>query len=214
MSFIPDLSTLVAFATATLMLTLTPGPDMTLFMSKTIAQGRLPGLIAVLGASTGLVVHTILAAIGISALLATSTTAFTILKFVGSGYLIWLAIQARRQGTKFDINVEQQQARDPLWKVWLQALGVNILNPKIVLFFVTFLPQFVSAGDPAATGKLLFLGFFFVLIGAPLCILMVLGAGAFARFLRSSRWFTRLFDWTFAGLMGAFALKLLLVKSG
>lgn len=94
MSFLPDTATLFAFTLAALVLTVTPGPDMTLFMSKTLTQGRLAGLAAVLGATAGLVVHTILAAVGVSALLAASAVAFTLLKIVGAAYLIWLAYQA------------------------------------------------------------------------------------------------------------------------
>ncbi|WP_428525274.1 LysE family translocator [Roseibium sp.] len=210
--FLPTFSVLAAFTAAALVLTITPGPDMTLFMSKTLTQGRRAGIAAVLGATTGLIIHTILAAIGISALLAASATAFTVLKFVGAAYLIWLAIQALRKGTSLTLEAAESKTQ-PFRRVWLQGLGVNILNPKIVLFFVTFLPQFVSASDPHATAKLLFFGGYFVLLGMPICVLMVLGAGAFSRFLKSSPAFMRAFDWLFAGIMGTFALKLLVAKA-
>ncbi|WP_269582269.1 LysE family translocator [Roseibium sp. Sym1] len=212
MTFLPDYATLLAFTAAALVLTITPGPDMTLFMSKTLTQGRLAGFAAVLGATAGLIVHTILAAVGVSALLAASALAFTLLKIVGAVYLIWLAYQAIRNGTSFSLEAAKAP-KQPFHRVWLQALGVNILNPKIVLFFVTFLPQFVSASDPSAVGKLLFLGFYFVLLGMPICALMVIGASAFARFLKSSPGFMRAFDWAFAGIMGTFALKLLVAKA-
>mgnify|MGYP002651162221 CR=1 FL=1 len=210
--FLPSFSVLAAFTAAALVLTITPGPDMTLFMSKTLTQGRKAGIAAVLGATTGLIIHTILAAIGISALLAASATAFTVLKFVGAAYLIWLAIQALRKGASLTLEAAESKTQ-PFRRVWLQGLGVNILNPKIVLFFVTFLPQFVSASDPHATAKLLFFGGYFVLLGMPICVLMVLGAGAFSRFLKSSPAFMRAFDWLFAGIMGTFALKLLVAKA-
>lgn len=210
--FLPSFSVLAAFTAAALVLTITPGPDMTLFMSKTLTQGRKAGIAAVLGATTGLIIHTILAAIGISALLAASATAFTVLKFVGAAYLIWLAIQALRKGASLTLEAAESKTQ-PFRRVWLQGLGLNILNPKIVLFFVTFLPQFVSASDPHATAKLLFFGGYFVLLGMPICVLMVLGAGAFSRFLKSSPAFMRAFDWLFAGIMGTFALKLLVAKA-
>lgn len=212
MTFLPDVSTLLAFTAACLVLSITPGPDMTLFMSKTLTQGRMAGLAAVFGATAGLVVHTVLAAIGVSALLAASELAFTILKVVGAAYLIWLAYQAVRNGSSFALEAVKVR-KQPFHRVWLQALGVNILNPKIVLFFVTFLPQFVSASDPYAVGKLLFLGFYFVALGTPVCVLMVLGASAFAKFLKSSPAVMRTFDWAFAGIMGTFALKLLVANA-
>jgi threonine/homoserine/homoserine lactone efflux protein len=212
MTFLPDAATLLAFTAAALILTITPGPDMTLFMAKTLTQGRTAGLTAVLGACAGLVVHTFLAALGVSALLSASEVAFLVLKIVGAGYLIWLAYQAIRHGSSFSLEAVEAP-KQPFHRVWLQALGVNILNPKIVLFFVTFLPQFVQVGDPDAVGKLLFLGFYFVLLGMPICVLMVLGASAFARFLKSSPRIMRGFDWAFAGIMGTFALKLLVAKA-
>jgi threonine/homoserine/homoserine lactone efflux protein len=212
MTYVPDDTTLLAFTAAALVLALTPGPDMTLFMSKTLTQGRRAGLAAVLGATCGLILHTVLAAIGVSALLSASTLAFTVLKIVGSMYLIWLAVQAVRNGSSLALQAASAK-RQPFLRVWLQALGINILNPKIVLFFVTFLPQFVSASDPNATGKLMFLGFYFVALGMPICTAMVLCASAFARFLKNSPKFMRAFDWAFAGIMGTFALKLLVAKA-
>lgn len=210
--FLPTPAVLAAFSAASLVLAITPGPDMTLFMSKTLTQGRRAGLAVVLGTTCGLVIHTLLAAIGISALLAASATAFSVLKVVGACYLIWLAYQAVRNGTSMTMEAVESH-KQPFHRIWLQGLGVNILNPKVVLFFVTFLPQFVSAGDPHATAKLLFFGGYFVLIGIPVCALMVLGAGAFARLLKSSPKVMRAFDWLFAGIMGTFALKLLAAKA-
>ncbi|MEP4769774.1 MAG: LysE family translocator [Roseibium sp.] len=210
--FLPSFAVLSTFTAASLILIATPGPDMTLFMSKTLTQGRKAGFAAVLGATTGLIIHTILAAVGISALLAASETAFTVLKIVGAGYLIWLAYQAIRNGTSISLEAASKP-RQPFHQVWLKGLGINILNPKIVLFFVTFLPQFISAGDPNAVGKLLFLGSYFVFLGMPMCGLMVLGANTFAKFIKSSPKAMRAFDWMFAGIMGSFALKLLVAKS-
>ncbi len=212
MSYLPDFTILLTFTAASLILAITPGPDMTLFLGKTLTQGRRAGLAAVLGAGTGLVIHTLFAAIGVSALLAASESAFTVLKIVGAGYLVWLAFQAIRNGSSLTLEAAAKREQS-LGLVWLQGLGVNILNPKIVLFFVTFLPQFVSASDPHAAGKLLFLGAYFVVLGMPVCVLMVLGAGSFARFVKSSPSFMRAFDWLFAGIMGGFALKLLVAKA-
>ncbi|MEQ8781934.1 MAG: LysE family translocator [Roseibium album] len=212
MSYLPDVSILLTFTAGGLILTITPGPDMTLFLSKALTQGRKSGLASVLGATCGLIVHTVLAAVGVSALLAASDLAFTVLKIVGAAYLIWLAFQAIRNGSSLTVDpvsVPQQSFS----RVWLQGLGVNILNPKIVVFFVTFLPQFVSASDPNATGKLLFLGTYFVALCLPVCVLMVLGASAFTKFLKSSPSFVRAFDWAFAGILGSFAFKLLMAQA-
>ncbi|MBO6755403.1 MAG: LysE family translocator [Roseibium sp.] len=212
MTFLPDITTLLAFTAAAIVLIVTPGPDMTLLIGKTLTQGRKAGLASVVGASTGILIHSALAAFGVSVLLAASEVAFTALKIVGALYLIYLAVQAIRKGSAFAVEAVEV-SHEPLGRIWLQGLGINLLNPKVVLFFVTFLPQFVSAADPDAAAKLFFLGFYFVLLAFPACSAMVLGAGALARFLRESPAALRAFDWTFAGIMGAFALKLLTAQS-
>jgi threonine/homoserine/homoserine lactone efflux protein len=213
MTFIPDLAVLIAFTAAALVLIVTPGPDMTLFMGKTLTQGRRAGIAAVLGATTGLIVHSVLAALGVSVLLAASETAFYALKIVGATYLGWLALQAIRNGSSLSVNKEETIHRQSFSRVWAQGFMINMLNPKIVLFFITFLPQFVSVSDPAAAGKLLFLGFYFVGLGFPACLAMVYGASTFSSFLKSSPRVMRLFDWAFAGIMGTFAVKLLTARA-
>jgi threonine/homoserine/homoserine lactone efflux protein len=210
--FVPSASVLAAFTAAALVLTFTPGPDMTLFMAKTLTQGRKAGIVSVLGATSGLVIHTILAAVGVSALLAASAAAFTVLKIVGAAYLIWLAYHSIRNGSSLSLEAVKAP-KQPLHRVWLQGLGVNILNPKIVLFFVTFLPQFISASDPYAVSKLMFLGGYFVALGMPVCMLMVLGASTLSRYLKSSPKIMRAFDWAFASILGSFAMKLLVAKA-
>jgi len=208
MSYLPDPAILAAFTAASLILIASPGPDMTLYLGKTIRHGRLAGTVSVLGAICGIIVHSILAAIGLSALLATSETWFLALKIVGALYLLWLAYQTVRKSTALQTD-SPAAGSARLTGIWLQGVAINLLNPKIVLFFVTFPPQFVSAADPAAAGKLLFLGFYFVAIALPCCLAMVIGAERLTRFLKSSPRALRAMDWIFAGLMGGFALKLL-----
>lgn len=212
MAFLPDLSVMLAFSAAVIVLTLTPGPDMTLFLGKTIAQGRVAGFAAFAGASTGLLVHTALVAVGLSALLATSMTAFTVLKVVGCLYLLWLAYDAIKNGSSFSVEGAQRRS-ERVVSVYLKGLWINLLNPKIIVFFVTFLPQFVSANDPHATARLLFLGASFVVIAAPVCAALILSADRIAGFLKRSPRATRLVDWLFAVVLGGFAVKLLLTRA-
>ena len=146
------------------MLFITPGPDMSLFLAKTIAGGRRAGIAAMTGASLGCVVHSLLAAFGLSALIAASPTLFLALKIVGALYLLWLAIDAVRNGSSLNVKAERRQRRASLVERWRSGSRVNLTNPKVVLFFLTFLPQFVDAHDPHAAGKLLFLGIYFVVL--------------------------------------------------
>ena len=208
MSFIPDFSILLPFTLATLVVSITPGPDMTLFLGRTIQQGRAAGFATMFGAMSGLMIHTLLVAFGISALLAASQTAFTLLKICGAGYLLWLAYQAIRNGGNFQIE-ERQQKRTSFIGNFTVGLATNLLNPKIVLFFITFLPQFVSSTDPNAIGKLVFLGFWFILIGGIICFTIIAMADKFVRKLTANPGMARFMDYAFATIFGAFALKIL-----
>ena len=214
MSFIPDTATLAAFTAAVLVLVMTPGPDMTLFVSRALTQGRASGLVSVLGTSSGSVVHTLLVAFGLSALLAASAEAFLVLKIVGALYLLWLAYQGLRHGSALSVATRADTPRVSLGRVYLTGLLVNLLNPKIVLFFLTFLPQFVAANDPDAAGKLIFLGLYLVVLSMPFCIAMVLMAEGFSKGLRRSPRLMRAIDWLFAGVIGGFAVKILTTSRG
>ena len=140
-----------------------------------------------------------LVALGLSALLAASVTAFTVLKVVGALYLLWLAVQAVRHGSALNIDATKPLAPiEPLYRTWLMGLGVNLLNPKIIMFFVTFLPQFVTAGDPHAAQKLIFLGIVFVAVALPITIAMIVSAARLASLLKRTPRVMRTIDWLFA----------------
>lgn len=206
--FIPDAATMVKYTIACLVLFITPGPDMSFQLARTMSGGRPAGLAALLGASTGCFVHTILAALGLSLLIATSPTAFTIMKTVGALYLIWLAIGAIRQGSALNVN-ERAVTRSSFLKIFLTGVGVNLSNPKVVLFFITFLPLFVASDDPHASGKLIFLGMFFVVMSIVLGSLMILVAERLVVTLKARPKVMRIIDYVFAGVFGAFAASIL-----
>jgi threonine/homoserine/homoserine lactone efflux protein len=214
MDFIPTLPVLAAYLAAVLVITFTPGPDMTLFLGKAVSEGRAAGMAAMFGASTGILIHTTLVALGLSALLAASATAFFVLKVVGAIYLLWLAVEAVRHGSALNVDTARPRlAGDTLFRAWAKGLAVNLLNPKIIMFFVTFLPQFVVSGDPDAAQKLIFLGVVFVAIAAPICALMIVSASRLALFLKRVPRIMRAIDWLFAGVFSAFALRLLFARN-
>ncbi len=212
LDWLPALPVLLGFTAAAIVLIVTPGPDMTLFLSKTLAQGRAAGAAAVLGASAGLFIHTLLAAFGLSALLLASATAFEILKIVGALYLLYLAVDAIRNGSALSIEAGTGPKESPA-RVGAQAFLVNLLNPKVILFFVTFLPQFVAADDPNAPTHLVVLGLWQIVIGLPICLAMVWTAGSISAALKRRPRVLRAMDYAFAGLFGAFALKLLAARA-
>lgn len=208
MAYIPEFAIIAQFALATLIIAITPGPDMTLFVGRTLSQGRTAGLACMAGAMSGILVHTLLVSLGLSALIVASPQAFFALKIFGAGYLIWLAVQAIRKGAAFSPE-KTSGARRSLAGNWAMGLAINLLNPKIVLFFMTFLPQFVSASDPYAPQKLLLLGLLFIPISLPVTVPMVLAADSFAAMLKRMPRVMRVVDYLFAGIFSAFAVRIL-----
>lgn len=208
MSFVPELSIILQFAVATLVIAITPGPDMTLFVGRSLAQGRAAGLACMAGTMTGIMIHTLLVALGLSALIMASPQAFFVLKAIGALYLVWLAWQAISKGSAFSPEAVAGPQRS-LLRNWATGVAINLLNPKVVLFFMTFLPQFVAASDPLAPQKLLFLGLLFIPISLPLAIAMVLAADRFSHALRAAPRVMRAIDYVFAGVFSVFAVRIL-----
>lgn len=210
-AFIPDLSVILTFALAAFVLAVTPGPDMALFVSRTMSFGRGHGFATVLGATTGIAVHTALVAFGISVLIVAAPAAFWVLKIVGALYLVWLAIQAIRDGG--GLLVARAGGKTPSFaQSYMTGLGINLTNPKVALFFVTFLPQFVSATDPSASAKLLFLGVEFIVVSVPVVIATVLFAEWLTTTLRDNKWVSKALNWSFAAVFMAFAATILLAE--
>lgn len=208
LTFLPNSSTLLAYTVACFILYITPGPDMSLMLARTLQGGRKAGMASMLGACGGCLVHSIAAALGLSAIIAASATLFTAMKVVGALYLLWLAYEAIRHGSA--LRLDGQTAAPPsLWAIFSLGVGTNITNPKVVLFFLTFLPQFIAAGDPYAAQKLFFLGAYFVVFTIILSFPLLLVAERFIDLMKSSPKVTRAIDYTFAGVFGFFAIHVL-----
>jgi RhtB (resistance to homoserine/threonine) family protein len=153
------------FIAAVLLLNVTPGPDTAYIVGRSVAQGRSAGIVSALGISTGCCVHTLASAFGLTALLAASAAAFTVIKFVGAIYLIYLGARlllAKPAAEPAAAGPVDAGARKPLRALYLQGFWTNVLNPKVVLFFVSFFPQFVSAQSEHKALAFLALGGVFV----------------------------------------------------
>jgi len=211
LNFLPSPTVLLAYTAAALLLAATPGPDMALFLSKTLSGGKRSGFAALGGAMAGLVVHAGAAALGLSALLAASAQAYGAVKLLGAAYLLWLAYGALRHGAALRFEAASRGRRS-LFSTFLTGLGINLTNPKIIIFFVTFLPQFVEAGDANPAGKFLFLGLYFLCIGAVFCSALIVVASRFIAAARAHPRAMRAFDYGFAGLMSAFAARLIFTQ--
>jgi threonine/homoserine/homoserine lactone efflux protein len=160
---VPDPSTFGLFVAAALALLLVPGPAVLYVVTRSMDQGRLTGLVSVLGIGLGTLVHVAFAAVGLSALLASSAAAFSVVKWLGAAYLVWLGLRRlfARDDNEEPIAAEPKQ----LSRVFLQGVIVNVLNPKTALFFLAFLPQFVDPSRGSAWTQVMVLGTTLVLLG-------------------------------------------------
>jgi len=157
---VPDLSTLAVFSLAAFALIAIPGPAVLYIVAQSVDHGRRAGLISTLGIEAGAMVHVAAATVGLSSLLASSATAFTIIKYCGAAYLVFLGI--RRLLTR--VEVEKQTVVTARRHLFRDGVVVNALNPKTALFFLAFLPQFVDTGRGAAWLQIFILGMVFILV--------------------------------------------------
>lgn len=171
---------LPVFVGATLLLAMTPGQDFIYIMIRSASQGVRVGMIAIAGLMIGVMFHTLAAATGVAAILLASSYAFNVIKFLGAAYLIYLGIQAIRQKGKLEIKQRKDKASD--LKILKEGMLSSILNPKLALFFMAFLPQFVSPDENAFT-QMLLLGIFFGLLSLPILMSVALLSAKFGNFL-------------------------------
>lgn len=161
------------FILSGLLLNMMPGPDSLLIMTRSATQGWRAGVAAVLGIGTGTMVHVLAAAVGLSAILATSATAFTVVKYIGAAYILWMALGLLRSK-----RVEAGEARAvpplPYRKIFAQGLLTNVLNPKVALFFLAFVPQFIDASAPNKALAFVVLGCIFNFNGMLWCVSLAL----------------------------------------
>lgn len=155
-------SAIILFLTTSLLIILSPGQDMVLVLSRSIARGSKAGVITAAGVGTGLLGHTVLVALGLGALLQASELAFSIMKYAGAAYLLYLGYKAFR-APPIDLH-QSGQAQGSLGSFFLQGALSNISNPKVAIFYFAYLPQFVSADSSTPTETLLALGAIFALL--------------------------------------------------
>lgn len=169
-----------------IMLNLTPGTDTMYIVSRSVSQGRKAGIYSVLGISTGSFVHTLLAAFGLSIILRQSVVLFTVVKIIGAAYLIYLGIRMLVQ--KSSLTAEFADLRPlALRKIYWQGVITNVTNPKVALFFIAFLPQFISVHQPYGPLPFILLGLSFILTGTIWCLVVVSFASLATSKLRESR---------------------------
>lgn len=164
------------FVLSSILLNITPGQDTMYILGRSLAQGKQAGLMSAMGIMTGVLVHTLLAALGLSVILATSSLAFAIVKYAGAVYLIWIGIGffIKRNGSS---TLPDTPVSTPgSWKIFRQGVLTNVLNPKVALFFLSFLPQFVSAQTDPVFLPFMVLGLVFFTTGSIWCLFLATAA--------------------------------------
>ncbi len=189
---LPDLASLGLFVAAALVLLITPGPAVLYIVARSIDQGRRAGLVSMLGVHAGTLVH-VAAAAGLSALLAASAMAFSVAKYLGAAYLVFLGV--RRLLDRTTSVMSRRPERRHLHRAFLDGVVVNVLNPKTALFFLAFLPQFVMTARGDVGAQVLGLGLLFVGLGVITDGLYAVGAGTAAHWLRGNPQFVRSERW-------------------
>jgi threonine/homoserine/homoserine lactone efflux protein len=195
----------LGFLTAAILITLSPGPDNMMVLGVGIAKGRARGIAFGLGCALGCLNHTLLAVIGVSALIAASPAAFTALKIAGGLYLIWMGIGAlRSRGGAQAAGVSDKAHEETARQLFFKGLLANAINPKVVLFFLSFLPQFVVAARGDANWQIAWLGLIFTVQAAVLFGLLGYFSGAIGQWLnrtpRAGMWLDRVAGAIFVGL--------------
>ena len=176
---------LYLFFIASLLLNLTPGNDMLYVASRTISQGVKAGLFSALGIFIGCFVHIIAAVFGLSIIIAQSAFLFNTIKFLGVGYLLYLGIKAFFSKSSFNSDIEKLP-RVEEWKLLKQGIITNILNPKVAIFFLSFLPQFVDSTSPLFKWQLFSLGMWFDIQGTAILIIVTFLLGKTTNFLKQN----------------------------
>jgi len=207
--FMPDINSIIMFFSASILLALAPGPDNIFVLSQSIAYGRKAGFKITMGLCTGLCVHTAIVSFGIAAIFQTSLLAFNILKYAGVLYLLYLSfLTFRSAGQKVKITGDDK----PSVNLYRRGIIMNVTNPKVSIFFMAFLPQFVTPQNGAITLQFIILGFIFIVATIIIFGLISILAGSIGVILSRSSKFERWLN-LFAGtVLASIAVKLALTE--
>jgi threonine/homoserine/homoserine lactone efflux protein len=200
------------FFTTSILLALSPGPDNLFVMTQAAQQGRRAGLLVTLGLCTGLLAHTAAVTFGLAALFQASAAAFTILKFTGAGYLIYLAVLSFRAGAVTGTAAAADRLKSSA--LYRRGIIMNITNPKVSIFFLAFLPQFVDPSKGPLYLQFLLLGSVFIVATVVVFGAISFLAGAFGERFRESAFAQKVLNRMAAGVFAGLALKLALAQRG
>lgn len=200
---------LLCFLGASAALTIAPGPDNLFVLTQGIARGRKPAIVTALGMCSGLSVHTTAAAFGISAVFYSSAVAFSVVKYAGAAYLLYLAWQTLAEQSTVTLSNADGRAAVALFK---RGFIMNVLNPKVAMFFLAFLPQFVTPDTECFTFEVLVLGLIFMIQAVIIFCLIGFFAGSIGDFLLARPRIAKYFGWLTAGVFASLGVRLALTE--
>ena len=197
-----DPHSLLLFISAGLLLNVTPGPDVLYIVGRSVSQGRVAGVVSALGIAAGCLVHITAAALGLSALMVALPLAYDAVRYVGAAYLIWLGVRAlRSRAGGLEVQAMERVSHG---RIFRQGMITNVLNPKVAMFFLAFLPQFTDAARGSLPLQFVLLGLIFVANGFLVCLAYALAAGWLGGWLKTrygvSTWLNRAMGALFVGL--------------
>lgn len=203
----PEATQLTAFALVSLGMVLTPGPNMVYLVSRSIAQGRIAGLISLAGNALGFIVYLLCAAFGITALLVAVPYAYDALRFAGAAYLLYLAWQAIRPGGMSPFET-RPLAPDRPSRLFMMGFLTNLLNPKIAVMYLSLLPQFIDPERPSVLAQSLALGGVQILVSVTVNAGIAVAAGSIAAFLTMRPTWLVVQRWLMGAVLGSLALRM------
>jgi threonine/homoserine/homoserine lactone efflux protein len=203
----PELSTFAAFAAMALLMALSPGPNMLYLISRTLCQGRAAGLQSWCGVALGFTVHMASAAFGLTALFMAVPLTYELLRWLGAAYLLWLAWQAVRPSARSPFETRTLPPESPR-RLFSMGLLTSVLNPKVALFYLAVLPQFVDAEAGSVLAQSLVLGATQVAIGSSVNLMVTLSAAGVAGWLSGRRTWLAVQRWLMGLVLGALAVRL------
>ncbi len=202
------------FLLAGILLNITPGADTIYILSRSVAGGRSAGILSTFGVSTGILVHTTLAALGLSVVLRESLFLFSLVKYTGAAYLVFLGARSllQKKGEMFGLDRPGRQEASR-WKLYFSGVLTNVLNPKVALFFLAFLPQFINPALPRPGSSFFLLGLTFTFTGTLWCLFIAVVASRVSRLLRESPSFSILLEKMAGAVFLALGVRVALSKS-
>ena len=204
-------STLFYFLCASVVLTVAPGPDNIFVVTQGITRGRRQAIVTALGMCSGISVHTTAAAFGISALFYSSVIAFNVVKYAGAAYLMYLAYKTLRERSAIKLPVADDRPDPALFR---RGFIMNVLNPKVAMFFLAFLPQFVTTNTGYFPLQMLLLGFLFMLQAVVIFCLIGYFSGSIGSFVLARPKVAKHFGWLTAGVLASLGVRLALAERG